>query len=936
MRTKTFLLVTIILFVSLLLTVNAGFPNFVSIDVFNLSSGSSSQGGGFVVSSTNGKLTNGTSLTYDTFNPVSSSLLNLSGIININLTLLRNGSHGNYVNVTFGWILTKSNGSTMLNVTVHNATGDDTFIGPSGVNASSFNYTFNTNLLPDGIYNLSVHVENMSDGQSINGVVNYSRGFDIAIDRTAPNITIFGMSNISNGSNVTGGVIFFNASINDSVTFAKYASIELQNNFRNGTTGIGFNVTLDKNFSGFHTALILSTMTDGFYTVRVYANDSLDNVNMSVANLSFTIDRTAPNVTNVLTNYSGDGFNFTTARKIELNATVNDSTTYVTSVVFSLDNGNGTTFNVTGARALNDATNASTYVAQLFTSTIREGYYTVRVMSNDTLGNLNQSETIRFGFDGTAPNVTQFLWNDSLGVLNASNLTGSVLSLNLTVNDSALTVQEVRVSFSNNFRNGTSGIGFNVTLLRNLSNYHAAVDLSTLTDGFYTLFVFANDTVNNMNNSLSNLSFRLDRTPPNVTTVIVGNLTGKDYYNMSIGLSEELLGFNATINDSTTTVHTVKFSFNSTNGTEENITVVVVNSVWNVTLNLSRLTEGAHSIRIYANDTLGNLNKTEYATFNLDRTLPTVSVSCSPSGPTSGETVTCTCTASDGGSGLQTSPVIFEGDTDNVQSSDVTASGTSSICRVQDFAGNVKTATGSWSVTAATSSSGSGTGGSGGGSSSGVTGQFANKVWTSINAGETASVPVANGALGVTEVSFAVEKTTYGASIKVDTEAGLPSTIAPISTKVYKIVKITENNVEKVLKGTATIKFKVEKTWLEGQKLKKDDVAMLRYNEGKWGQLPTTLGEEDDTYVHYSAETPGFSYFVIGQRTGVAAETVVAPVEPAPVSEPVAEAPAEEPAVSEPGIEPTESKKSSKVWLVPVLIVIVLGVLFYWYSRKKQ
>jgi len=863
MRTKTFLLVTIILFVSLLLTVNAGFPNFVSIDVFNLSSGSSSQGGGFVVSSTNGKLTNGTSLTYDTFNPVSSSLLNLSGIININLTLLRNGSHGNYVNVTFGWILTKSNGSTMLNVTVHNATGDDTFIGPSGVNASSFNYTFNTNLLPDGIYNLSVHVENMSDGQSINGVVNYSRGFDIAIDRTAPNITIFGMSNISNGSNVTGGVIFFNASINDSVTFAKYASIELQNNFRNGTTGIGFNVTLDKNFSGFHTALILSTMTDGFYTVRVYANDSLDNVNMSVANLSFTIDRTAPNVTNVLTNYSGDGFNFTTARKIELNATVNDSTTYVTSVVFSLDNGNGTTFNVTGARALNDATNASTYVAQLFTSTIREGYYTVRVMSNDTLGNLNQSETIRFGFDGTAPNVTQFLWNDSLGVLNASNLTGSVLSLNLTVNDSALTVQEVRVSFSNNFRNGTSGIGFNVTLLRNLSNYHAAVDLSTLTDGFYTLFVFANDTVNNMNNSLSNLSFRLDRTPPNVTTVIVGNLTGKDYYNMSIGLSEELLGFNATINDSTTTVHTVKFSFNSTNGTEENITVVVVNSVWNVTLNLSRLTEGAHSIRIYANDTLGNLNKTEYATFNLDRTLPTVSVSCSPSGPTSGETVTCTCTASDGGSGLQTSPVIFEGDTDNVQSSDVTASGTSSICRVQDFAGNVKTATGSWSVTAATSSSGSGTGGSGGGSSSGVTGQFANKVWTSINAGETASVPVANGALGVTEVSFAVEKTTYGASIKVDTEAGLPSTIAPISTKVYKIVKITENNVEKVLKGTATIKFKVEKTWLEGQKLKKDDVAMLRYNEGKWGQLPTTLGEEDDTYVHYSAETPGFSYFVL-------------------------------------------------------------------------
>ena len=297
--------------------------------------------------------------------------------------------------------------------------------------------------------------------------------------------------------------------------------------------------------------------------------------------------------------------------------------------------------------------------------------------------------------------------------------------------------------------------------------------------------------------------------------------------------------------------------------------------------------------------------------------------------------MTCTCTASD--TNLQTSPVIFEGDTDNVQSTTATGSGgTSSICRVQDFAGNVKTATGSWSVTAATSSSGSGSGGSGGGSSSGVVGQFANKVWTSINAGETATVPVANGALGVTEVSFAVDKTTYGASIKVDTEAGLPSTIAPISTKVYKIVKITENNVEKVLKGTATIKFKVEKTWLEGQKLKKDDVALLRFSEQKWNQLSTTVGEEDEKYVHYSAETPGFSYFVIGQRTGVAAEPVVAPVEPAPVSEPVAEAPAEEPSVpSEAGMESEPVASSSKMWAVVLIVALILVVIIYLYSKRS-
>ena len=34
-----------------------------------------------------------------------------------------------------------------------------------------------------------------------------------------------------------------------------------------------------------------------------------------------------------------------------------------------------------------------------------------------------------------------------------------------------------------------------------------------------------------------------------------------------------------------------------------------------------------------------------------------------------------------------------------------------------------------------------------------------------------------------------------------------------------------------------------------------------------WPRLmKTTLGGEDETYVHYSSEIPGFSYFVIGEK----------------------------------------------------------------------
>ncbi|MBI2669127.1 hypothetical protein HYX14_04765, partial [Candidatus Woesearchaeota archaeon] len=112
----------------------------ITQSTFNLSYGSSTQGGGFVVFSTTDTkfATNGSSLTFDTFNGLSS--LNLSGnVININLTLIQNTTQGQYGNVTFGWVL-QTNGSTMLNTTIQNTTANQT----------AFNYSFNSNLLSDG------------------------------------------------------------------------------------------------------------------------------------------------------------------------------------------------------------------------------------------------------------------------------------------------------------------------------------------------------------------------------------------------------------------------------------------------------------------------------------------------------------------------------------------------------------------------------------------------------------------------------------------------------------------------------------------------------------------------------------------------------------------------------------------------------------------
>ncbi len=42
---------------------------------------------------------------------------------------------------------------------------------------------------------------------------------------------------------------------------------------------------------------------------------------------------------------------------------------------------------------------------------------------------------------------------------------------------------------------------------------------------------------------------------------------------------------------------------------------------------------------------------------------------------------------------------------------------------------------------------------------------------------------------------------------------------------------------------------------------------MNRYNDKKWSELSVTLSREDNKYLYFTAETPGFSFFVITGKT---------------------------------------------------------------------
>ena len=449
-------------------------------------------------------------------------------------------------------------------------------------------------------------------------------------------------------------------------------------------------------------------------------------------------------------------------------------------------------------------------------------------------------------FDTAPPSPT---W---LTPTNSGNFTNSIYNITFNASISELNfVYGVRFSFDN-----ASGTNFNVTAVNRSGHWSTQYNISSLAEGTHTVTVIANDSSGNWNNTQL-ITFITDNTAPTATWVTPTNVSNytRSSYNITFNASIAELNF----------AQSVLFSFDNASGTNFNITAVNGSGRWAVQYNVSSLAEGTHIVTVIVNDSMGNWNNTQQISFTVDYTTPVITVSCGDGSFTAGETVTCSCSATEGN--YIASGPYFSGTTSSSESTTASGSGsfTSSICSATDSAGNVGTGTGSWSVAAA-STGGGGGGGSGGGVSAGVSGQFAKEVWTSIKTGETATIEVTNGAIGVTEVNFDVTETVAGAWIKVEKKESLPSEVQSFNGKVYKNIEITQSKVETALSGTATINFKVNKAWLGEQGLGKTDVAMHRYAEGKWNELKTTVGEDDGTYQHYSAETPGFSYFVIGQK----------------------------------------------------------------------
>ncbi|MBU0456754.1 MAG: right-handed parallel beta-helix repeat-containing protein [Nanoarchaeota archaeon] len=238
--------------------------------------------------------------------------------------------------------------------------------------------------------------------------------------------------------------------------------------------------------------------------------------------------------------------------------------------------------------------------------------------------------------------------------------------------------------------------------------------------------------------------------------------------------------------------------------------------------------------------------------------------------------------------------------------------------------------------TTTTTTSSSGGGGTG---TNQVVGQFSKKIWNPLTKGKTTLLEVDNGVIGITEVEFSTNKDLWGVWMKVEKKDSLPSNVKRFSKKVYKYAEITKGIAfkDEYIKSSK-IKFKVLKSWLTENGLSKEKIALFRYNNDKWNELTTTISNEDSDYVYYSAETPGFSYFLIGEsKKVVKTEAKIVEEKEKEELEEVEYIPIKAEEVIKDIKEYIKEVKEKSIWPAIVLIAGVLAfILVSWLIYRKK
>ena len=431
-----------------------------------------------------------------------------------------------------------------------------------------------------------------------------------------------------------------------------------------------------------------------------------------------------------------------------------------------------------------------------------------------------------------------------------ANHSSAVLSvINITVSDANINFTNVSII------NSTGGIANSTT---STTNGTQNISIGLVIDGVYNVTATTWDKAGNSNTtSRGNITF--DVTAPNITFI-----SPSDSSNTSI--SRNYTFINVTLNDSYSNISTCILQLTNTTNNAINYTMTMSANGTNIYCyynSTNMTTEGNYSYKVFANDSLGNMNNSLPVSIIVDLTAPSVS-SYSPNTATAttatitlatNENATCRYTTTSGTaySGMGGS-YVGNGTSHTLALTGLTTGSYTYYTRCNDTAGNVMTTDHSviLTVTIGTSST------AGGGGSASSTASYA---FDKIVSGATATVNnnVKDSGISTLEITTNAEATSVSISIQ-------KLTINPVSATVnanaYKYISVNHNILESKF-ASVNIKVDVEKTWIDNNSIDESKIYLERYETSAWKKYSTIKIGDNGTHITYQATVPGLSYFAI-------------------------------------------------------------------------
>lgn len=198
---------------------------------------------------------------------------------------------------------------------------------------------------------------------------------------------------------------------------------------------------------------------------------------------------------------------------------------------------------------------------------------------------------------------------------------------------------------------------------------------------------------------------------------------------------------------------------------------------------------------------------------------------------------------------------------------------------------------------------------------------------SSIAAKTESNFSIGSKELAVTAMKIKVTKAVTNVKITATKLDARPSRLvsdAPgVIQQYFEIAKvnISASDVEKV-----TVDFKVEKNWVEANKINESTLALHRYNDSndRWEKLVTSKVSEDSVNSYYQATSSGLSVFAVAGE-----KKATAPSEQLPAEEKIPEKKPVE-LIKEVG------KVTWKIILIILEVVVVVGILVYFKLKARR